>query len=192
MKSDFLGDSYDLVKRFFIHSLASFGAWAVHPMLTEDQERFGEQQIAVYQSLLGGIRIVSHQVLHADTNREDYFAPCMKHDGPLLLDPNIGFKLRSSRSVDHLHQPDIVPIVNDRLVLIFDQSRSRYLQRDGIEAALRAKLEGLAAAGLCAMVYRSHACFLFVSKDFQEIARVRGILTQAGLPERRLIEAPQP
>ena len=188
MKKAFLGDSYDLVKNFLIRTLQPVGSWAVHPMLTEPEGVFGPAEVALYETLLGA-PIISQDVLRRNTDRDAYFRCCMDHEGPLLLDPNTGFKIGHSRSVDHLHQADLVPIVNDRLVMIYDQGRSRLLTREGVERDLREKLRGLLAAHLRAMAYRSHTCFLFVSRHAQVIDQTRALLLGAGLPESRLISA---
>jgi hypothetical protein len=188
VKKEFLGDSYDLVKRFLIDTLRTVGTWAVHPMLTEPEGVFGPAEVAQYETLLGA-RIISRGVLGRNGDREADIRCCMDHEGPLLLDPNTGFKSGHSRSVDHLHQADLVPIVNDRLVMIYDQGRSRSLNREGVERDLREKLRGLLAADLRGMAYRPHTCFLFASRHAQVIEEARALLLGAGLPECRLISA---
>jgi hypothetical protein len=188
VKKEFLGDSYDLVKRFLIHTLQPLGTWAVHPMLTEPEGVFGPAEVALYETLLGA-PIISHDVLRGNTDRDAYFRCCMDHEGPLLLEPNTGFKIGHSRSVDHLHQADLVPLVNDRLVMIYDQGRSRLLTREGVERDLREKLRGLLTVDLRAIAYRSHTCFLFVSRHAHVIDHARALMLGAGLPEFRLISA---
>jgi hypothetical protein len=191
MKRAFLRDSYDLVKCFLIHALRDLGSWAVHPMLTEGPSIFGPAEIARYEKLVGA-PIISCEVLRRVPDRSSYFRCCMDHEGPLLLEPNTGFRLRNSNSVDHLHQVDLVTIVNhrrsDNLVMIYDQSLSYSVNR---EVALQQKLSELAAAHLSAMAYLSHACFIFVSGEAQVIELTRDLLVVAGLPEQRLISAPE-
>ncbi|HXO19179.1 MAG TPA: hypothetical protein VOA87_04555 [Thermoanaerobaculia bacterium] len=186
MRKAVLGDSCDLVKRFLIHTLRELGGWAVHPMLTENQDIFGRPEIGQYEKLVG-VPTISRDVLQVNTPRARYFQRCLDHKGPLLLDPNTGFKLDEGHSVDHLYEADLVLIVRDRseLVMIYDQSLDRRVEP---EQALKEKVNRLAQDHhISAMAYKSHACFLFVSGDAQVIDRTRRLLLAAGLPEWRLV-----
>lgn len=189
MRKGLLGDSYDFVKRSLIHALSPLGGVTAHPMLTETD--FGPAEVGKYETILG-VRTISRQVLQQETVRADYFRCCKNLGEPLLLDPNTGLKLHDSRSVNHLHLSELVSIVQERppesLVLVFDQSRRRNLNREGVDQVMRGKLEMLAAARLSACAYVSHACFVFASADPHTINRTRELILLTGVPEKRLIQ----
>jgi hypothetical protein len=185
MRRKYLGDSYDIVKRFLIHSLRS-GNWAAHPMLTEDPDIFGTPQKNSYTSLLT-IPMLSSEVFLEGTNREAYFDCCRRHCGHLFIDPNTGLRLDNELSVNHLLICDLAFICSPsdrRLILIFDQAISR--SRDKREVLL-GKIARLRCSQFHAMAYQSHACFLLVSRDQGVIDKARGLLIDTGLQADRLL-----
>jgi hypothetical protein len=183
MHPSFFGDSYDLVKRSFLEWLQPLGNWAVHPMLTEAPSA---EFLEKFPRLMG-VPLVSEEVLEKSTDRARYFGSC-KGFQHLLVDPNTGLKLSSGtqeHSPDHLLDTDLRFLVNLRpgtLTMIFDQS----LQRGRAEPDLRAKLDHLRSEGMYAFAYKSHACFVFVSRepDVTESAK-RLLFVEGPLPDSR-------
>ncbi len=72
-----------------------------------------------------------------------------------------------------------------RCVVTFDQSdyRNHELDREGQR---QAKLKYIAARKCHAFYYLSHAPFLFAVRDGQALQELRQILTEAGIPPKRL------
>lgn len=185
MRECYLGDSYDLVKRTLLRWLQPLGDWGIHPMFTEAAS---DAFISSYTALMG-IPLVSTEVLTRSSNRAAYFAPCSRSTH-CFLDPNTGLKIQAGRgpvSTNHLFGSDLETIVGSRLgiAVVFDQSLSFARNADD---QLQEKLAYLGGLGLFGFAYRSHACFLFISRDRQLLGRARELLTSNGrLPSARLV-----
>ena len=80
--NNYFGDSYDIVKQSLIRWLAPLGEWSAHPMFTETVQ---PEHATSFERFLG-VRLLSNDVLCADTNRYAYFA-CAAQSGNLFLDP---------------------------------------------------------------------------------------------------------
>lgn len=168
MNPSFLGDSYDLVKRFFCVELSALGYKVlVDPMFTgawKGRER------DLFFSL---IRVAM------DTTAPPHLARTA-----LFVDPDIGVN----------HKGGIKHVSFDRLALeasshavvfSFDQSFSRQAQPMEV---MKRKLSALKDRNCHAMYYNSHACFLFVSKQENPLRELRTHLVSLGLPTERLLD----
>lgn len=166
MRPEFLGDSYDLVKRFFCETLRSLGySVFIDPLFTgtwSGQEKTFYRFLGV-ETLKGVLPIV---------------APAA-----LFLDPDTG--LNEKRSQRHVSFNRLVTEIKKySLVFVFDQSISRNRDKRSI---LEEKLEDLGKLGCPAFYYSSHANFVFASNEAERLQRLQEKLLSLGLPGFRLI-----
>ena len=166
MKPSFLGDSYDLVKRFFCFELSALGYnVVVDSMFTGAWKRRKRE----FYSLIGVAM--------------DVPAPPHSARTALFVDPDTGVKHKGSTqhvSFDRLAQE----ATSHALVFSFDQSFSR--RAKPIEV-MKGKLSALKDRSCHAMYYDSHARFLFVSKHEKSLRELRAHLVSLGLPTKRPI-----
>lgn len=164
MNPEWFGDSYDIVKRFFVEVLLRLGYRVyVDPMPTGDWDPSEPS----FLRLLGA----SH-VRDLTTGRT-----------ALLLDPDTGVGKR--RSLRHTTIQDIVSeLENHEIVFVFDQSFSRGADK---LPQLQEKLAHLGSHGVDGFYYDSHAPFLFASGSSGNLASLRDALFQAGLPKHRIV-----
>lgn len=166
MHEDYLGDSYDLVKRFLAETLRPVGK------LYADSE-FVPDRIRKEYVHLTRIAILG------DESPESPFG--------VLLDPDTGFTL-SRETPKHVTLKSILDL-NQRnhpdYVVCFDQShhRKHELNREGQHAA---KMRALSESGLSSFYYESHAPFLFMAQDEQILRKLFDHLVAAGIPIDRL------
>lgn len=168
MNPDFLGDSYDVVKRFFCDMARSVGYTVyIDPMFTG---KWTPQQRDAFFRFLGTREL-----------RPDPQAPAA-----LLVDPDTGIRMEPGRA--HATFASIAGRCEQvSLVLVFDQSFSR--GHDGLEA-MTGKLRSLRALGIRGVYYNSHARFLVCSKSPARVMRFRKVLIEAGLPAGRFVGLP--
>jgi hypothetical protein len=165
MNPDFLGDSFDIVKRFFCQELANLGYRVlVDPMFTGDWK--GREQ-AFFQL------ICAHPELSANESRHT----------ALFIDPDTGVREIDGKlhvSFDRL----VRAASSNALVFSFDQSFSRQAKPDEV---MSRKLATIEAQGCYGMYYNSHARFLFVSSQQVRLRELRNHLVSLGLPSERLL-----
>ncbi|HST60642.1 MAG TPA: hypothetical protein VLK84_18220 [Longimicrobium sp.] len=183
MKIGYLGDSYDIVKRFLLQSLGAFGCWSAHPMFTE---AVSPADVAAFERMIG-VPVVSDEVLERRTDRGRYFASA-SGAGHLFLDPNTGLRMgRGGKNApSYLFGEDLLRLVRARpgsLTMVFDQSLGRGAAKEDLER----KLAALEEEGVAAFAYHSHACFVIATGDAALANEARGLLQDAGLPEGRLL-----
>jgi hypothetical protein len=169
MKRDYLGDSYDAVKRLWQQI---FEDWA--PLYAEP--RFIPQELQDDFTRLTRIPMLSRATL-----------------GPhsILNDPDTGLRLpgednqRESRKHIALstilgqHQSDVV-----RCIVTFDQSDYRINELDR-EGQRQAKMHALGNGGLFSFYYVSHAPFLFTFRSPALRHQLKERLIAFGIPESR-------
>jgi len=169
MKRDYLGDSYDAVKRLWQQALSE---WA--PLYAEP--RFIPEDLQKEFTRLTGIPMLP------DAPPEPY---------SILNDPDTGIRLpgkgNQGESRTHIALPSIrsqFQRPGPRAIITFDQSDYRHseLKRD---QQRHAKLRFLADAGLFAFYYVSHAPFLFVFPDTESRQQLRERLRSFGIPDDR-------
>ncbi|HVM62589.1 MAG TPA: hypothetical protein VMV72_17140 [Verrucomicrobiae bacterium] len=170
MKREFLGDSYDAVKRMWREILADWAPLYAEPRFVPDALRHDFTRLT-------GIPIL------ADGFPDSY---------SILNDPDTGIWLpdERNRTVNALHVStafiaDQLRTNGPRCVITFDQSfhRSRNLTR---ERQRDVKMRQLAEEGFPSFYYESHATFLFAAPDAGTLQAVRKLLIDAGIPRTRL------
>ena len=168
MNPAYLGDSYDLVKRFFCRELSLLGySVTVDPMLTGT---WNANERDFYR-LIGA----------EPANREK---PILK-PAALFLDPDTGVNPKGGKqhaSFERLARE----CANYSLVFAFDQSFSRQAKAKDV---MLEKLSALQARGCHGMYYDSHARFVFVTKERSVLHELHLQLRSLGLPESRLLRA---
>jgi hypothetical protein len=162
----YVGDSYDLVKRFFGQELGKLGyEVAVDPRFTGEWS--GRE--ASFFRLIGARHV------------QDLVTPNARR--ALLIDPDTG--INAAGGPKHVSFDQIRKAADEHeMVFVFDQSFSR--QHDPAEVMFT-KLAELSRTGLHAMYYDSHAHFAFASKDGSAINELHRHLVSTGLPESRLV-----
>ena len=165
MNPQWLGDSFDIVKRFFFCILHSAGYMVfVEPMGTDNWNTIEGD----YYKLLGG------RPRQASTPTDGKTA--------LFFDPDKGIGRRKTR--EHVTMRTIVSELDTyNVVFSFDQSFSR---SDSPQAQMKTKLRELRSKGGHGFYYDSHARFLFASNAQGEAVEVRNLLLATGLPQARL------
>jgi len=170
MKRDFLGDSYDAVKRLWRDLLQHWAPLHADP-------RFIPGDLREDFTLLTGIPMLTD-------NRPDVFS--------ILNDPDTGIRLpgerNQSESRSHISISFIVRQLAEsgaRCVITFDQSDYRHSRMDRKEQR-QAKMRSLAGNGFHSFYYVSHAPFLFAASNSQALREVRQILIAAGMPTKCL------
>ena len=167
MNPDFLGDSFDLVKRFFCQELAKLGyAVSVDPMFTGDWK--GQEQ-AFFRLICAQPELSANESKHT----------------ALFIDPDTGVRENGGKqhvSFDRL----LKEASSNTLVFSFDQSFSRQAEPDKVMVR---KLATIKAQWRHGMYYNSHARFLFVSSQQVRLRELRDHLVSLGLPSERLLDS---
>lgn len=171
MHGKYLGDSYDIVKRFWATSLEPIGKlYAYHQFvpskLQNEYERMTEIKVLEKESSPGG-------------------------EFGLLLDPHTGIPLPSSAmekpSASHVPLSFIVGLnksLRPKYMICFDQTYHRRHELTTQEQ-LESKRKYLAKNGIESFYYDSHAPFLFMADVHGVLEVVKKRLMDLGVPERR-------
>jgi hypothetical protein len=167
MNPDFLGDSFDIVKRFFIENIKSLGYQVfVDPMFTGEWTGLDRQ----FYKLVGAVPLGNFVKTGGRT--------------ALLLDPDTG--IREKRSKGHITMDILVRhLQQHEIVFSFDQSFSRAGEPI---VEIKRKLNTLQSLGAVGFYYDSHARFLFAAKSREALMEIEQKLLDTGLPERRFIK----
>jgi hypothetical protein len=172
MKRQYLGDSYDAVKRLW-HDL--FQEWA--PLYADS--RFIPDEIREQFTLITRIPILDGMP---------------KKPFSILNDPDTGIRLPSEKNQNegrsHISASSIATqLKNDcaKCVITFDQSHYR-LNRGSLMEQRRVKMDALYRMGFQSMYYVSHAPFCFAVPTRQTLMELKNILKAAGIPANRLEE----
>ena len=166
MNPKWFGDSFDIVKRFFIGNIREMGYQVfVDPMLTGEWNGLENK----FYDFLGAAPLKS---LATSSGRT-----------ALLLDPDTGIAPKPTKQ--HVTVRMIVNYLQEHeIVFSFDQSFSR--GGDALEQ-MGKKLSLLKKEGAAGFYYDSHARFLFSAKSPEVLANLERHLVAAGLPEKRFI-----
>jgi hypothetical protein len=169
----YLGDSYDLVKRFWAESLQPLARLYAHP-------RFVPTAIRTRYTAVTAIPVL------------DPDKPPVRPFG-LLLDPHTGIPLpaESPAEASASHAPlEFIVGVNAALhpeyMICFDQSYHRWHELTRPEQ-LERKREFLQAGGISSFYYDSHAPFLFMAERAESLAGVKERLVSLGVPQERFV-----
>lgn len=170
MKREYLGDSFDIVKRLWRDL---FAAWA--PMYAEP--RFIPRELQSDYTHLTGIRMLGPEIVSAYS---------------LLNDPDTGIRAPDakvqSEGRSHIVLSTIVDQCNRQgvqVVVTFDQSSHRTAGL-GAPQQRAAKLHHLARSKIAAFYYVSHAPFLFASSSSDALKHTVRLIQGAGIPGSRL------
>jgi len=166
MNRAWFGDSYDIVKRFFVGVLNELGYTVyVDPMPTGE---WADCEPAF-------CRFVGAQIAPAGAARSAKSA--------LLIDPDTGIHDRKSKQhvtiasfVERLESHDVV--------FVFDQSFARAADQS---PQMHRKLEQLGTLDAHGFYYDSHARFLFCARSMTVLDSVVSALLATGLPEGRIV-----
>jgi hypothetical protein len=171
MREIYLGDSFDIVKRFWAESLRPVAPLYAHP-------RFVPAAIRTPYTAVTAI-----PVLDPDRLPEGRFG--------LLLDPHTGIPLpaESPAEPSGSHAPlAFIVAVNGALrpayMICFDQSYHRRHELTKPEQ-LERKRAFLQTRGIGSFYYHSHAPFLFMAERAESLAAVRDRLVALGVPQER-------
>jgi hypothetical protein len=167
MHTDYLGDSYDIVKRFFCEALRRLG-YMVHidPMFTGE---WAGQETIFYRFL--GVEPCSPTA-----------TPCTSK--VLFLDPDTGVNKKGG--LWHVSYERVVSEAKKHeIVFVFDQGFSR---GRAPKPQMQEKLAAIASLGGSSFYYDSHARFLFVSRERASLEKLRSELLSQGLPSSRFVE----
>jgi len=172
MREIYLGDSYDIVKRFWADALNSFAPLYSH-------SRFVPVSIRQRYTTLTSIPI-----LNSDAPPDSEFS--------LLLDPDVGIPLpseTSARASSSKAPLSFIAQLNEQLnpmcMICFDQSyhRRHELTR---KAQREKKRVVLKECGIWSFYYVSHAPFLFTAGSPDNLVKVFDRLLAVGIPRSRL------
>lgn len=165
MNLQWFGDSFDIVKRFFVENLNAIGyKVVVDPMLT------GEWN---------GLEHDFYQFIKAYPLTEK-----SNSKSAILLDPDTGVGRKKSKR--HVTIECITDqLLHHDVVFSFDQSFSR-----GGKAIdkMKEKLILLQETGNHGFYYDSHARFLFAAKSIDTLEGIEQQLMTSGLPSSRLLK----
>jgi hypothetical protein len=170
MKRQYLGDSYDAVKRLWQEA---FAEWA--PLLAEP-------------------RFIPEDIRNDFTNVTRI--PLLDNHSPAVCsifnDPDTGIRLPDRKNqkegVTHINLATMANQLSNsavRCVLTFDQSHHRELGFTPADQR-NAKVLWLRTQGLCAFYYVSHAPFLFAFSKATLMKAARDRLLALGIPESRI------
>lgn len=169
MKRQFLGDSYDAVKRMWHEILL---VWA--PLYTEP--RF------IPLELRQGFTKLTRIPVLTEDHPQSY---------SILNDPDTGIRLpaKQNQKVGRAHVTiafiaDQLRTKGPRCVITFDQSvyRNHKLKPKDQRTA---KMLRLAEEGFPSFYYSSHAPSLFAARDAESLEKLKKSLTSAGVPKER-------
>ncbi|GEM_PF-1029969 len=183
MKNAFIGDSYDIVKKFMIQSLAPDAKWVAFPMFSDE---ISPDRIKAFERFID-IQVISTNIITASTNRTKHLA-ASEHHRHIFIDPDTGIKLEPTNSVKrnkYVFGEELVRLCKqspERLLLVFDQSVQRGKENQSIEK----KLNYFQSHDLCAFAYVSHACFVVLSASNSVCRNAYDRLLDSGLPSWRL------
>lgn len=178
MHKKYLGDSFDIVKRFFAERLATVAPLLAHPRFVPTEIRPAFE------------KMTRMRVLGATEAPTQPFG--------LFLDPHTGIPLPAAalRTATVSHAPlqfiaDEFARLKPRYVICFDQSHDRGCDLPRSDQRKR-KCTELRARNLNSFYYVSHAPFLFAAAERTVLDSLRARLVESGIPEWRLEgESPQ-
>jgi hypothetical protein len=166
MRAVYLGDSYDVVKRFWSESLRLIAPLVAH-------STFVPQALRVEYTALTSIPIL-------------YSRP--NHPFGVLFDPDIGIplpdKFMEGATVSYAPLLFIVRTnaeLHPDYMICFDQSHHRR-HKLSKEGQREAKREFLREKGILSFCYVSHAPFLFMSQSAETLAAIGDRLMSLGVP----------
>jgi hypothetical protein len=188
VRMDFFGDSYDVVKRYLLHTMAPGAVWQAFPMFTGEVT---EPEVAELEAFLG-VKVAASSTLAVQTDRAAYLRADQSWTH-IFLDPDTGVRLGpcgGERSTHYVFAQELLDLCHqrpDRLVMVFDQS----LARGRTEQDTNTKLDYFAANGVFGFAYHSHACFIVLSATQSGVDLARDRVVASHMPLARLVPRPR-
>jgi hypothetical protein len=174
MQDKWLGDSYDIVKRFWCENLRAIAPVYAHP-------KFLPPEIRGRYTAVTLIPVLNLESLP----REPY---------GILLDPHTGISLsatsQKSMTPSHVPLPSLVQVMKEldpQYIICFDQSHHRKPGLSG-DQQKQMKLDFLRQSKLYSFYYVSHASFLFITNTPERLAAIRNRLVLLGIPAGRFTD----
>lgn len=172
MHDKYLGDSYDLVKRFWSVNLHAIAPLHAHPKFVPEEIR-------------GQFTIVTKiPILDLKSVPKGRFG--------ILLDPDTGIPLpkSSGKHTAPSHAPlafmvQVMEELHPQYMICFDQSFHRQREPTKKEQ-MQTKMEFLSEHGFASFYYVSHAPFLFTTKTTANLGEIRTRLMSLGIPANLL------
>ncbi len=172
MRDIYLGDTYDIVKRFWASILREIAPIYGHP-------RFVPSGLHAQYSALTTLPFLDLKRLP-----EPPFG--------LFLDPHTGIPLPDARSQNVTLALAPVSFIAEQFahlepvyIVCFDQAHDRRRSKDlGLGEQREAKRDALLLMGIYSFYYLSHASFLFMATSTGMLTLVRNVLIAAGIPEQ--------
>ena len=164
MNPDWFGDSYDIVKRFFVALLKREGfSVFVDPMFTGDWKDLENS----FYGFIGAFPYPTGEI---------------PRPSAVLLDPDTG--IGRTKTQGHITVKDIgEEATRFDIVFCFDQSFSR---GERAQEQMKYKLRQLRTENVHCFYYDSHARFLFAGRDGKIVTQVESALAASGLQKNRL------
>lgn len=169
MKREYLGDSYDALKRLWQELIANWAPLYANPI-------FIPKDIRKEFTLLTGIPMAPDD-------------PPSKYS--ILNDPDTGIRLpdesNQKESRKHIAFKTIVKQLREtgaRCVITYDQSNYRNIGMK-LDEQRKVKMDRIFEEGFYCFYYVSHATFLFSASTRNSLYQIQNILIKGGVPERR-------
>jgi hypothetical protein len=171
MNHKYLGDSFDIVKRFWAENLRDLAPLVAHPRFVPDAIKTDFKRVVMMPVL--DLNIIT-----------------VKPFG-LFLDPDTGIPLPTAPMQRDTASHAPVSFIADELkrldalyLVCFDQSHDRACRLTKTEQRM-SKSAALRTLGIASFYYVSHAPFLFGARDMGTLDSVRHKLMQVGIPAWR-------
>lgn len=170
MHEKYLGDSFDILKRFWVEVLSPAATMLAHPdFIPKDLQRRFTQ-------------LTGAEIYDPSTPTTSTYS--------LLIDPNTGIPLPSGKNqntrISHAPISFIASVFEDSqlsFIACYDQSKSRQTDLTLMDQ-LDAKRRQLLQHDIYSFYYVSHAPFLFASRSSGTLKSIRKLLIEAGIPEQ--------
>lgn len=171
MRHEFLGDSYDAVKRLWCQLLGSWATVYAHPQFIPLDLRTAYTRLTKIEMLPDKPRGAFSILNDPDTGITTKAQPslCVTH----VSIEQIAYQCRSSGA---------------RCVTTFDQSFKRSTAEGDNTTQRQVKLRALTEHGIPCFYYASHAAFLFAFASENCMAEAMSLLVSGGIPQRRIEE----
>lgn len=173
MQAKYLGDSYDIVKRFWAVSLGGIAHLYAHPKFISNE---------IWSSFTAVTTIPILKLV----------SPPTRPFG-ILLDPHTGIPFPSkSPRLTPSHAPllaimQLMDALHPRYMICFDQSFHRAAGFTK-NKQMQSKMDFLRVHGLPSFYYVSHASFLFITETPERLDMIRHHLAALGIPESRFAD----
>jgi len=194
MREKYLGDSFDIVKRFWREQLACVAPLYAHSRFLPNTLWGRFTQLTTIPVL--NLRPPRKPPKRASKRAEP--APALEPASALppqpfglFLDPHTGIPLPTESekkvSISHAPLPFIVQEgtrLKPHYMICFDQSVDRRKNAPKAHEQREAKREYLRDQGIASFYYVSHAPFLFLAEDVEILRAIRDRLIALGIPEQ--------